>query len=164
MDLTDELRSERREILLDMKKQIEAENLTARTGSYVRDAVSFWEDLPEISELDSCQPYIDDITQYCDVCMRGGLLLSVIRRHNKITFYELMYRNDDEELVADWFDADECFLMEIAFEKRAVLYWYGFGKDRAQAAICFGKQFATDRERMLAIITNSLDHDTVFTP
>lgn len=165
MELTAELKAERRAILLDMQKQIMDEHIHTARGFYLCGIDYIFEEIKlseDISMATSCQPYVDRIAQYCEVCFRGGLLLSVIRRHNKVTFRELIFDTDDPILVAGWFSRNECFLMENAYERKCIS-----DCDEGmpvEAAIRFGKQFLDDDQRMLAIIDNCLAHDTIFTP
>lgn len=144
----DDKARERVEIAKDILAQLAAEKLRADTQLYVEFDSGYYPD-PEAP----AQPIIDQITENCTVCARGALILSYVRRHNKLKVGELN-RNalmDYNSVLTQFFNIAQIKLIEDVFETR-----YGWQAYR--------EVYPDDNERLAFIMQNVVDNQGTFRP
>lgn len=104
------------------------------------------------------QPILVESQPKCMVCARGALLLSMVRKYNSYTLADL--RRGNEGQLRKLFGNRQIEQMEAAFER-----WeetnQGYSAKRSQA---FGSNYATDKDRLIAILKNIIKNNGTFKP
>ena len=98
---------------------------------------------------------VKKIAKNCYVCAMGALILSKVGLFNQLTWRDLFNfdtREDYENALFDYFDEDELYEIEDAFECNM------------SKAGKFGYLFKNDNDRLLAIMQNIVDHNGTFKP
>ena len=140
----------------DALKQLEAEKYTACTGIYVD-----WEleDKINYSKPDAqVQNIIKKHEKPCDVCARGALLLSSIRKFNDVTVskYQKRWESKSKEI----FSEKTLKLAEIAFEQ-----WHKLtASPKELEAEIFGSKYNSETGRLKAILENIVTNNGEFKP
>lgn len=106
----------------------------------------------------------------CGVCAKGAMLLTMLvaDRRRKIP-KELVsagpVSNEVNDYLSSVFSKIQIDLIEAAFECD-VYHWHHFfeGDVEAEAAVDFGMQFETPKDRLKAIMENIIENNGVFTP
>lgn len=154
-------------ILQIQSKVIEASGGSVIDGIFVRDL--------EFGDSGDARSCVLDLRKKkdksCSVCMRGGLLLSVIAKDNQFTTRELRIASGvgsfRETSVVDTrlsaiFEPYQIALMERAFEGDH--NWFALSeKDRVRTVKFFSRYVSPER-RMLAICKNAIANDGTFKP
>lgn len=163
LGLTAEQRAGREEILKDVLNQLAGEKLHTAPGKYLS-----WVDgdppqwIEERNHSFSCQPIIDAIAELCEVCLRGAILLSRVRCHNQVDLWNLRFHTQDVHLLGGLFSFEEIHLMESAYET-GPMNITGLNQKDVEKAVWFGRLYSDPRDRLKAIIENTLEFGT-FTP
>jgi len=140
----------------DALKQIELEKYKACSGVYVDYEL---EDRIHESEPNSqVQDIIKKYTKPCEVCARGALLLSSIRKFNDVTVSK--YKKKWESKSKQIFSKQTLSLAEIAFEE-----WTKLNLTSIEiSANLFGRKYDNDEDRLKAILENIVANKGEFKP
>ncbi len=107
------------EILKDVLAQLRLEKYKATIGSYIKLPKELY---AEKLEKASAQDTLLACTKACQVCAKGSIFLSTVRKENKLTVSELYWDQVDEDhrgtqRVIKLFGQANLDLIEAAFEK-----------------------------------------------
>jgi hypothetical protein len=167
------------EILKDVLAQLRLEKYKATIGSYIRLPKELY---AEKLEKASAQDTLLACTKACQVCAKGSIFLSTVRKENKLTLDELHWDNYDDtnrgtQRVIKLFGQANLDLIEAAFEKW--LYkddegeyhmddpygdydcYYG-ASDPDPKLEAFVKKYPDKTKRLEAIITNCIANKGIF--
>lgn len=163
------------EIAKDVIAQVKANKYKGRCGEYINA-----EDLDNYlnGEYVSLQPILLEKDYTCEVCAKGGLFLSTVRKRNKFEVSDLYdLPNNSYQIVSeleDIFTENQLDLIECAFEGRLVM---GSCNDNitlsdisdeptklAEKAFEFYHKYTNDNDRLIAIMQNIIDNKGVFKP
>jgi len=162
-------------IAKDVIAQIKLDVYNAKTGVYVSNL-----DIPDVDDasgMQLCELLIPGTT--CDVCARGALFCSLVRKQNNVTLDDVgidsYYGNDIdpynfEDSENDIWGNDQIGLIESAFECKNM--WYGGTDDydsednesKTEKAIAFGKKYKSAESRMIGIMENIIKNKGTFVP
>jgi hypothetical protein len=132
-------------------------------------------ELASILANDSMKEDIHKLAKHCDVCALGACFISHIGLFNNVASSAVIRKSYDNSVPCIYFDynvmmkslrktfsSDNLYLIESAFEKRAV-YGAGGGTD-VQAAVVFGERYGDPSERLKAIMRNIIANNGRFVP
>lgn len=161
---------DKREMAVAVAKDVlqmlaEENNIQVQTGYYLS---SEYKPIDLEGDLKDVLPKMTNAG--CRVCAIGALLLSKARLYNQVPLRKIFYRTfsrwDCEEIAAgrcifielltEIFSQRTLDLIEAAFEKSGGSDKYLYG------AINFGTQYKDDKERLIAIMHNIIDHEGEF--
>lgn len=185
-------KSERRiAVIKDALQQVRRGVYSPATGTLCNIHYSKLYDIPENAQLQKffTTKFLKEAN--CQVCQRGALLASTIRKENSFTKedFESMDasyytgRNREDKRLLRLFTAKQISLMETAFEvSSAIVIDYKKGdnpydtmdssqrintplnRKEAESAILFGIKYKDTRERQIAIFKNALVNNGIFKP
>lgn len=92
------------------------------------------------------QPVFQMPTFKCRVCALGALFVAVVIRNNDATFQDFDEQAPMQEVLNPWFDTDQLYLIERAFEGK---YHY-----RGSPAQQFASRYKADKTRLKVILEN----------
>jgi hypothetical protein len=158
-------------IAKDAIKQIEARKFIPRSGTYFRCH----------RHLQSGEPLQGQLTgpeaPACTVCGIGAAFVSAVRLFNRFDVpsgeSEYIWDTDFRDFLRKYFSDTQTYLIEAAFERDVVAgpgTWDSPERIKfestptVKAAIAFGKAYAVDRNRLLAILRNIVKHRGTFVP
>lgn len=105
------------------------------------------------------QPLLKDQPP-CEVCARGALLLSTVRKFNDYTTHELVFHKDEN--IRDLFGSDRIDQIEAAFE--CWRWTSGVPHTNSAKACRFGEGYSDPTERLVAILKNIIKNNGKFKP
>lgn len=112
----------------------------------------------------------------CNVCARGSLLISVVRKVKDMPCYKVLdaegshdgcnEKNSYERDLEEIFDSKQLALMEIAFELHPGMNPLTLNSSERKDAIAFGRSTFTPSpyERLVKIFENVVQNDGTFIP
>jgi len=170
--------SERRvEIAKDALAQLLAEKYKATTGTYTRLNDDF---IDEIYDLDfnqeDAKKYLLKLNPNCEVCAKGAIFLSTIRKENNTTLAQLLKGKEYiEENAAKIFGKENLDRMEAVFE--GWFYYTDDSEDREYTSIrqyyntfdkevydFYNKYESSSTDRLKAILENVIKNRGIFKP
>jgi ribosomal protein S27AE len=109
------------------------------------------------------QKYIVKLEKNCPACALGNMMLSHVRLFDQVTLDQLTGdREDITDVLEDYFDSDQLYLIEIAFESDATFYNRG-NEDREKAGI-YARKYENPKHRLRAIMVNIIKNKGTFSP
>ena len=140
----------------DALKQLELEKYKACRGTYVD--WNLEDKIRESDEDEQVQKIIKEHESTCQICARGALLMSSIRKFNDVTVKD--FNKNWEKKSKQIFSTQTLELAEIAFER-----WNKLDHNAKQdRAYNFGIKYSYDNERLKAILKNIIANKGEFKP
>lgn len=156
----------------DVLAQIKAGNYTCEVGGYVNLETPPIEDLPDNCKVSAAIFNPSDLQ--CQVCARGAMFMSAIRKFNKFDFVKDSSQDDGvrnllhpdspkfRKIEDTIFSREQIGLIESAFECCNMAGSTPF--EKTKSAIFFGILYNNDSDRMQAIMRNIIKNDGKFVP
>lgn len=116
--------------------------------------------------------YVNRDGSKCRVCAKGALFISLIGEINNMTFEEshLLERNANNaqsmnhRKLSEYFDLEQLDLIEIAYEGKSFINECADYYLIYKAKDFYAKRFASDEERLEAIMLNIIENQGEFKP
>lgn len=135
----------------------EAENLTWVESKWLREQKLLSSSLIADIIKEELQPILLKANPVCQVCARGALLLSMVRKFDNYSSIDLCIGNENE--MRNLFGSQQIDKMEAAFE-----LWPQNNERYEPKANAFGEKFRTPGERLIAILKNVIKNNGTFKP
>lgn len=165
--MTEKERSTRRiEVIKDALKRLRYLNLS--TNEYLR--IRYQEFIGNECNTEQANKYISKIEKNCEVCAKGALFLSHIRKYNEVSVSDVLNSNADSYICSNLkeFDIENLDLVEAAYQCCPNCRWDDNQetKELDKKAVIFGQGFdyRNKKSRLKAILKNMLDNNGVFVP
>lgn len=168
-----EIERKRVEVATDALAQILSGKANPSSGAFLR--LKRYDETLSINDKDcSCHIQLNDYLKKdgttCNVCIKGGLLLSLVMKENHFSTFDTKLCGEPEaydNLIKSrltCFSSEQLDLMEVAFEGRTYDYNEAAANSEYQNAITFYNKHYYPKGRMIAILGNLIANHGKFRP